>query len=145
MSHRFQLVLAAAVTVTLLSIGLARADSSFKRSTWPSRLVKGKLEVRGPGYGGWAKRWVTVDTGVKRYLEVGTTKGPVVVYVKGKAWRGAMLRFNTGAIYNRRSFNKPATIIRPGRYGVLLKVGADCYDYSWNQLRKIDCNTRRYK
>mgnify|MGYP001113221385 CR=1 FL=1 len=112
-------------------------------SNVPDRVLRAidnpTMDHRGPDFGLFGKALL------EKTRHVFKTQGPVVIYQQGKAWRGAMLRFNTGAVYNRRSFAKAPTIIRAGRYGVLLRVGASCYDYSWNQLRPIDCNSRRYK
>ncbi len=115
------------------------ADSSYKKSVWPSQLQNGTLKVRGPGYGSWGTQWITVDTGVSGYQEVGTSKGPVLLYNKGKQWRVIMMDFNTGAKSNASTFNAPTTIFRGGVYGAILKSGSQCYDFSWNQLNQTAC------
>ena len=115
------------------------ADSRYKSSTWPSRLENGALKVRGPGYGSWGTGWVTVATGVSGYQEVGTSKGPVLVYQKGNQWSAVMLDFNTGAKSNSRNFNAATSIFRGGPYGAILKSGNKCYDFSWNQLKAVAC------
>ncbi|MCK5798678.1 MAG: hypothetical protein KAI47_15905 [Deltaproteobacteria bacterium] len=144
----FALALTLALTFVLSSAHPAQADSVYKRSRWATKLVKGKLLAQGPGYGAWGKRWVTVDTQVIAYREVGTSKGPVLVYVKGKKskhWYAVQLMWSTGARQNKRGFSKPTVILRGGRFGALLRVGKQCYDYAWNHLRQIDCKTRRFK
>lgn len=118
----------------------ASANSSYKNSKWASSLSNGTLKVQGPGYGNWGKSWVTIDSGVKQYWEVGTSKGPVIVYTKGsKNWKVVQLHFSTGAKQNLRSFNQPVRIVRGGAYGAIIKVGNICYDYSWSQLKQIPC------
>lgn len=139
-------ITAAALATLTLCISPIRADSSYKKSRWPSKIEQGALKVQGSGYGGWGTRWVTVDSGVASYGEVGTSHGPVLVYSKGpKAWFAVQLQFNTGAVQNRRNFSTPVSIIRGGRFGALLKAGTACYDYSWKQLRTIDCRTGRFE
>lgn len=144
---RSKIVLISIITVGFMSSVESSADSSFKRSRWASQLQGGVLKVQGPGYGSWGKSWVVVASGVKKgYREVGTSKGPVLVYSKGpRSWHVVQLRFNTGARMNPRNFSQPVAIIRGGRYGVLIRVGKSCYDYSWKQLRPLNCNTRRFK
>lgn len=134
-----------AMALTLLP-SAGNAGSSYKRSTWASQVQRGVLKVQGSGHGSWGKSWVTVAHGVKSYSEVGTSLGPVLVYsTSPRLWHVVQLRFNTGARMNPRSFTTPVTIIRGGRYGALLRVGKVCYDYSWQQLRTIDCATKRFK
>jgi hypothetical protein len=127
-----------AVMVLFLST-LSFAGSSYKNSVWPSQLQNGVLKVRGPGYGSWGQSWVTVSSGVTSYREVGTSKGPVIVYRTGNSWHAVMLRFNTGHKQNGRSFSQPTSIVRGGQYGAILKSGNTCYDYSWNQLKTVPC------
>ena len=70
--------------------------------------------------------------------EIGT--GPVIVYVdKRRRWKVLQLHFSTGARKNVRSFREPVSIVRKGRYGVLLKVGRRCFDHSWGGLRRVGC------
>jgi len=137
------------LTLALASLALiltaVHADSRFKKSHWPSRIEGGALKVQGPGYGSWGTRWVTVDSGVTSYTEVGTSMGPVLVYAKGSSSSVVQLRFDTGMVQNRRSFRVATSIIRGGQYGALIRAGTTCYDYSWQQLRAIDCNTRQFK
>lgn len=127
--------------VLVLVAGPAAADSKYGSAKWPSRIVKGSLQVRGSGYGTWGDRWHTIDTDVLAYKEAGTSKGPVIVYVKkNKQWRVVQLHFATGRKMNVRRFTSPISIIRAGRYGVLLRVGSRCYDHSWGKLRRTGCS-----
>ncbi|MBW2735863.1 MAG: hypothetical protein JRH20_26045 [Deltaproteobacteria bacterium] len=146
LSCRTLIISASTAALLLLTTQPAQADAVYKRSRWASRLVKASLQVQGTGFGSWGKRWITVATGVKSYREVGTSKGPVLIYTKGKRrWHVVQLHFNTGARLNQRNFSKPVTLMRRGRFGALIQVGKVCYDYSWRTLRKMDCKTRRYK
>lgn len=125
--------------VIVFSSGLAIADSSYKNSTWASSLEGGTLKIQGPGYGSWGKNWITLNSGVSNYGEVGTSKGPVIIYQKGNSWYGIILRFDTGYKQNPRTFGQPTTIVRGGQYGAIIKSGQKCYDYSWNQLKPVSC------
>jgi len=135
-------------TVVILSLFVfiigsqsASANSSYKNSTWASSLSNGTLKVQGPGYGNWGKDWVTIDSGVQKYWEVGTSKGPVIIYTKAQSdWKLLQLNFSTGAKQNVKSFNQPVSIVRGGQYGAIVQVGNICYDYSWEQLNKVQCN-----
>jgi hypothetical protein len=82
---------------------------------------------------------VTVATGVSGYQEVGTSKGPVIVYQRGSQWTAVMLDFNTGQKSNSRNFSAATSIFRGGPYGAILKSGNKCYDFSWNQLKAAAC------
>lgn len=127
----------------LMILGLttsAIADSNYGNSKWPSKLDRGVLKVRGAGYGSWGKNWITVATNVVAFKEQGTSKGPVLIFVdKYKRWKVLQLHFSTGARKNVRHFRQPVSFVRKGRYGVLLKVGRNCYDHSWGGLRRVGC------
>nr|WP_320010296.1 hypothetical protein [uncultured Desulfobulbus sp.] len=124
----------------LMSAQNGEATSSYKKSVWASSLSGGVLKVQGPGYGSWGKNWVTVDSGVQQYREVGTSKGPVVVYQKSASqWSVVQLNFSTGAKQNKRNFSQPVGIVRGGAYGAIIQVGNQCYDYSWEKMVPAAC------
>ena len=127
------------VLVIVFSGGFAIADSSYKNSRWASSLENGTLKIQGPGYGKWGKNWITLNSGVSNYSEIGTSQGPVIIYQKGNSWYGVILRFDTGFKQNPRSWGQPTSIVRGGRYGAIIKSGQKCFDYSWNQLKPVPC------
>jgi hypothetical protein len=148
-TNTFSWVLAGLVLFALtLQPPRIQADVSYKKSRWATRLSKGVLWIRGAGYGTWGKRWTRIADHVESFQEAATTKGPVLIYkLKGKReWRTIQLHPSSGAGNNQRTFAMPVTLLRSGRFGVLIKVGdKSCYDLSWSYLRPIHCNTARYK
>lgn len=126
--------------ICALHVQPSSANSSYKNSVWASSLSSGALKIQGPGYGTWGRNWVTIDSGVQQYWEVGTSKGPVVVYKKTPThWSVVQLNFSTGAKQNSKNFNQPVNIVRGGEYGAIIKVGNQCYDYSWEQMKSVQC------
>lgn len=119
----------------------------YRNTEWLARLVNGKLEVRGAEgiEGSWGKQWKQVAAGVSSFKGVGTGKGPVIIYPLGARWHIVLLDWASGAPQNRRSFEEAIGVTGQGEFGVTIQVGKRCYDYSWNDLREIDCKTRRYK
>jgi len=119
------------------------ASITYKRIVWIARLARGKLEVQGAGQGSWGRSWKHVDSNVHDFQGVGTDKGPVLIYASGNRWHITQLHWASGAPQNRRSFGQKIFVVRGGQYGVIIKVGQTCYDYSWNALKEIDCRTGR--
>ncbi len=127
------------LVMMLIIPSLVMADAVYKNSRWASKLENGALKVQGSGYGKWGNNWITVNSGVTGYSEVGTSKGPVIIYQKGSTWHAVTLRFDTGYKLNPRNFSQITSIIRGGKYGAIIKSGQDCYDYSWSQLKSAPC------
>lgn len=123
-------------------------EFSHLNSIWPARLQKGRLEVRGANSstGKWSeKEWITIASGVTEFDGDGTSKGPVVIYRTGKKWHIVMIEWDSGKISNHRTFDEPVQIKRTGQYGAVIQAGDQCYDYSWNKLKKINCKTGLYE
>lgn len=112
---------------------------------WPVSFVNGTLKVQGAGRPTWGTDWVGVDTGIKSYRGEGTGAGPVVIYTKdNKSWTVVTLNHDTGGKGNVRGFDTRVSIMKAGDFGATLRVGGACYDYSWNHLEEIDCETGKF-
>lgn len=114
-------------------------------AVWPVSFVNGILKVQGAGKPKWGTKWVTVDSGIKSYRGQGTGAGPVVTYTKdNKRWTIVTLNHNTGGRGNIRIFDTRVSIMKAGEHGATLRVGGTCYDYSWNHLEEINCETGQF-
>lgn len=116
---------------------------TYKKIVWTARLQRAKLEVQGAGQGSWGRSWKPMGSNVYDFQGVGTDQGPVLIYASGNRWHITQLHWASGAPQNRRSFDQKIFVVRGGQYGVVIKVGQTCYDYSWNALKEIDCRTGR--
>jgi len=115
---------------------------TYKSVVWTARLASGKLEVQGAGQGSWGRKWSPVASNVAVFQQgIGTDQGPVLIYSSANRWHITQLNWASGAPQNRRSFTQPIVVTKTGQYGVTLKAGQKCYDYSWNALKEIDCKT----
>lgn len=115
----------------------------YRSTVWTARLARGKLEVRGAGQGKWSRNWTLVGSNVYAFQGVGTSQGPVLIYASGNRWLITQLHWASGASQNRRSFGQRIFLVKGGQYGVTIRVGQACFDYSWNALKEIDCRTGR--
>ena len=101
--------------------GLAR----YKRSTWMVNLYNGRLTCKGPGYGPWGSRDVTVAHSVYDFWTAGSSKGPGILYQLKNSCNAVPLNYNTGAsLAGGRACNEIPTkvIAEPHQYGVVFYV-----------------------
>jgi hypothetical protein len=129
----------ACCVVLFLAAAPVLGGSSYEGLVWETELKDGALRARGAGIGSWAKNWLEVDKGVQSYTEAGTSKGPVLLYVKDGKWRAAHLHYVNGANLNPRVFDTKASLVKAEANWAVLRVDGKCYRYNWMRFEETAC------
>ncbi len=133
-----------------IEIAAVIKELRYGKRSYPARLFKGKLEVRGSekGFRQWEDRWVTVGNKVKDFSGAGTDQGPVVIYqTKNGHWHVVMLDFATGNIKKSYSSNSEIRLNHAGKNGVYLDISGKTYSFDvYNKgLKEINPNSFGWK
>ena len=100
--------------------------ATYGHSTWPVILYSdGRLTCKGPGYGSWGTREVSISDHVQDVWAAGTDQGPGILYQRRNSLEAVFLRFNTGAnlVASHVSNKAPSAVrVEPHQYGVIFYV-----------------------
>lgn len=116
---------------------------TYKSATYPVRLQKGVLDVRGTPHPTcrWRDSWKRVNSGVKDFRGAACGQGPVIAYTKdNRLWKVVRYHYRTGAVKNLGTIKGTPTFLAPGSYGIYIKAMNDdhfeSYLYNFEVMKK---------